>query len=176
MNYTPHKRAWKILCWNVRGINSESKWDAIRSKIVESNCDVVCLQETKRESFDSQYVKNFCSHSLDCFKFVPSVGASGGSLIAWNGSKFVGSLAFHNDFCQSVEFVCRLTEEHWILTNIYAPCTAEGKTIFLDWFQHIEMMDDTKWLVVGEFNLIRSPANRNKPGVISLRCLPLMKP
>jgi hypothetical protein len=60
MNYTPHKRAWKILCWNVRGINSESKWDAIRSKIVESNCDVVCLQETKRESFDSQYVKNFC--------------------------------------------------------------------------------------------------------------------
>jgi exonuclease III len=164
MNFMSHKRAWKILCWNIRGINSENKWDAIRSKIAESNCDIVCLQETKRESFDSLYVKNFCPPSLDCFEFVPSVGASGGSLVAWNGSKFVGSLAFQNDYGQYIEFICKLTEEHWISTNIYAPCSTEDKAIFLDWFKNIEMMDDSKWLIVGDFNLIRSPANRNKPG------------
>jgi exonuclease III len=164
MNNSNIKRAWKILCWNIRGINSESRWDAIRSKITESKCDIICLQETTREFFDSQYIRNFCPPSFDSFEVIPSFGASGGSIIIWNNSKFIGSLAFQNEFGQSVEFVCKLTEEHWILTNIYAPCSAEGKASFLDWFQNIEISEDSKWLILGDFNLIRSPANRNKPG------------
>jgi exonuclease III len=55
-----HKRLWKILNWNLRGINSEKKWLALASKIEESNCDIICLQETKRESFDMEYIKKFC--------------------------------------------------------------------------------------------------------------------
>jgi exonuclease III len=35
-----------VLCWNVRGLNAKEKWEAIRDKISESGCDVVCLQET----------------------------------------------------------------------------------------------------------------------------------
>jgi hypothetical protein len=34
---------------------------------------------------------------------------------------------------------------------------------FLEWFKNNEMPDETKWLVVGDFNLIRTPQNRNKP-------------
>jgi hypothetical protein len=34
-------RTWKIICWNIRGINSSSKWNAIRSKIHESSCDII---------------------------------------------------------------------------------------------------------------------------------------
>jgi hypothetical protein len=26
------------------------------------------------------------------------------------------------------------------------------------------MADETKWLILGDFNLLRSPENRNKPG------------
>jgi exonuclease III len=133
------KRSWRILSWNIRGINSEGKWDAIRSKVAESGCDIICLQVTKRESFDSQYFRNFCPPSFDSFEFIPSVGASRGSIIIWKAHNFVGSLAFQNSFGQSVEFVCRLTGEHWILTNIYAPCTPEGKLDFLNWFKYIEM-------------------------------------
>jgi hypothetical protein len=61
-----------------------------------------------------------------------------------------------------VEFTCKTSGEIWILTNIYAPCTPEGKLAFLNWFKHIDMPDEVKWLVVGDFNLIRSPENRNK--------------
>jgi exonuclease III len=43
----------KILNWNLRGINSEKKWLALASKIAESNCDIVCVQETKRELFNT---------------------------------------------------------------------------------------------------------------------------
>ena len=43
---------WKIMNWTLRGINSEKKWLALASKIEESGCDIICLQETKREHFD----------------------------------------------------------------------------------------------------------------------------
>jgi exonuclease III len=75
-------RKWKIHCWNVRGINTRSKWDAIKDKVVESSCDIVCFQETKKELFDNNFLKNVCPTGFDKFEFLPSVGASGGILIS----------------------------------------------------------------------------------------------
>jgi hypothetical protein len=48
-----------------------------------------------------------------------------------------------------------------VLTNIYGPCTTPGKGKFLEWFANISMPD-----VVGDFNLMHSSDNRNKPRVI----------
>jgi exonuclease III len=45
-------RKWRILCWNVRGLNSENRQRAVRSKIDESDCNIICLQETKCDTFD----------------------------------------------------------------------------------------------------------------------------
>ena len=41
---------------------------------------------------------------------------------------------------------------------------SEGKRNFLQWFKHYDITDDENWLVVGDFNLIRKPENRNRPG------------
>lgn len=122
-----NKRSWTTLCWNIRGINSEGKWTAIKSKIFESNCDIIYLQETKRESFELQYIKNYYPGHFDSFEFLPSVWASGGSIIIWKSSKLIGHLIFQNNFAQFVEFTCQFSGEYGILTNIYAPCTAAGK-------------------------------------------------
>jgi hypothetical protein len=40
MNATQQTRKWKVMCWNVRGLNAKEKWEAIRDKISESGCDV----------------------------------------------------------------------------------------------------------------------------------------
>ena len=55
---------WNVLNWNIRGINSQEKWLAIANKINESNSDIICLQETKRENFDLEYIKKFCPKSI----------------------------------------------------------------------------------------------------------------
>lgn len=73
-------------------------------------------------------------------------------------------MEFQNSFAHSVRLTCKLSGEEWILTNIYAPCTSEGKFAFLDWFHNIDMLDDEYWMIVGDFNLIRKPDDRNKPG------------
>ena len=52
-----NNKNWNILNWNIRGMNSEDKCLALRQKIDESDCNIVCLQETKRETFDTAYLK-----------------------------------------------------------------------------------------------------------------------
>jgi exonuclease III len=111
MNLDNINRNWAVLCWNIRGLNDESKWDAVKGKIAESNCDVLCLQETKGEFFDDSYIKNFCPARMKDFVFIPSVGNSGGSLIAWDCAKFSGQLVFENEYAQSVELTCKLSGE-----------------------------------------------------------------
>jgi exonuclease III len=154
----------KVLCHNIRGINSEVKWNAIRNKIQEIGCDIVCLQETKREHIDLNYIKKFCPRAFDKFCYLPSVGSSGGTIIIWKGSMLDGELLMENEYAQSVEFMLKLNGQKWILTNIYAPSTPEGKMVFLRWFREIYLPDDQMWIIVGDFNLIRNPDNRNKPG------------
>lgn len=89
-------KSWKILSWNVRGLNTDKKWNSIRDHVVESNCDIFCLQETKCSSFDLSFIHQFCPASFDSFEFLASVGASGGTLIVWKGALFSGSLVFQN--------------------------------------------------------------------------------
>lgn len=57
-------RNWKVLSWNVRGINSSWKWDAVKNKILLAACDIICLQETKKETFDGQFLRTICPGGL----------------------------------------------------------------------------------------------------------------
>jgi exonuclease III len=79
-----------VFCWNVRGLNSDNRQREVRSKIEESECDVICLQETKCESFDWTLIRNFFPKRFDNFAFSPSMGASGGIIVIWNSSVFTG--------------------------------------------------------------------------------------
>jgi endonuclease/exonuclease/phosphatase family metal-dependent hydrolase len=87
-------RSWHILCWNIRGINSTHKWAALRSKIHESKCDIICLQETKRENFDHAYVKNFCPHNLTILNSLPQLGLWEEPLLYGKVQNFWGKLHF----------------------------------------------------------------------------------
>ena len=158
-----HKQ-WKILNWNIRGCNAHEKHLALYNKVDESGCNILCLQETKREHFDSAYIRKFCPKRLNKFAFLPAVGASGGLLIVWNDSLLEGEVVFQNDFALSVQFTCRLSSEVWYLTNVYGPCQPEKRGDFINWFAEIDIPLDTNWLVLGDFNFIRGPADRNKPG------------
>jgi len=51
-------KQWNVLCWNVRGINSDKQL-AIRNVIDIGGCSVICFQEIKRSSFDISFVRQF---------------------------------------------------------------------------------------------------------------------
>jgi len=126
-----HIRAWKILNWNIRGINSDIKCNSVRDKISETNCEIVCLQETKREAFDLCYIKNLCPLAFDSFLHLPSQGASGGIIVVWKSSMFSRQMVFNNEYALIVELTSKLNNESWLLTIVYAPCTSTGKEPYI---------------------------------------------
>jgi hypothetical protein len=68
---------------------------------------------------------------------------------------------FQNEYAMSVEFTSTFSGASRIITNIYAPCTLEGRHDFINWLHNVDMPDDTDWLLVGDFKLIRRPSDRN---------------
>jgi hypothetical protein len=80
-----------IMIWNVRGLNSPGRQDAVRVLVDSAKVDIVCLQETKLGHVSRQLVLSMLGSEFDNnFVFLPSVGASGGILIAWRSR--LGSL------------------------------------------------------------------------------------
>ena len=105
-----------MLRWNIRGVNSDKKWNSIHDKL-ECHCDVLCRNQL--EHFDLQFLRSFCPHSFDQFEILLSLGALGGLFIAWR-DHLLGSLAFQNSFSISVEFTSRFDNSSWFLTNAMA--------------------------------------------------------
>jgi hypothetical protein len=114
--------------------------------------------------FDSIFIRKISPAAFNKFSFLPSRGASGRSIVIWKGNIFDGEAVFTNEYAQSIMFTSLLSGASWLLTNVYAPCTDEGKRMFTTWFRNIQMLDNVDWLVVGDFNLIRKAEDRNKPG------------
>src|SRR5438132_1672577 len=110
------QREWNVLCWNIRGINGEEKWDAISKKIEESACSVICLQET--ESFDNRFIRNFAPRRFDKFDYVPSAGASGGIIVLWNNSILNGVTTEKQNFALHMNF----TSTHNLETSVNDKC------------------------------------------------------
>ena len=88
----------------------------------------------------------------------------GGIIIAWKSTLFMGEKIFSNQFGLTVQFCSLLNNASWVLTCVYGPYTTEGKSLFMEWFKNIDMPATVDWIVMGDFNLIRSLEDRNKSG------------
>jgi hypothetical protein len=164
-----NNRNWNILNWNIRGINSEEKCNAVRSKIEESNCVIVCLQETKRQSFDHSAVRKMAPKRFNKFAFAPSQGASGGIFVGWNGSIFSGTVLHSCKFAITILFTGNHNAENWKLTTIYGPCQGQDRQEFMDWLNSLQIEDDENWMFVGDFNFYRSLEDRTgKEGICKM--------
>ena len=72
-----------IICWNVRGLNDGAKRATVRNQILSTGATLVCLQETKITAWNqtllTETVGADMANNVVC---LPSIGASGGILIA----------------------------------------------------------------------------------------------
>jgi hypothetical protein len=115
-------------------------------------------------AFDLTFIRSCCPRRFDHFLYIPSNGASGGLIIIWDSSVFSGMIMHCEKFAISVHFTFVHSSQTWTLVNIYGPCTGEDRDEFVQWLFNLNIPPDEDWLLVGDFNFIRSPENRNKPG------------
>ena len=124
-------RNWNVLCWNICGLNYEPKQLALFNAISSSGCAVVCLQETKKSSFDNVFIKSCCLHRFDKLAYIPSLGASGGLVTIWNRVIFEGTVLIEESFAQVIQFKSTQSGQSWTLVNIYGPCQGDARWIIL---------------------------------------------
>jgi hypothetical protein len=54
--------------------------------------------------------------------------------------------------------------ESWTLVSVYGPCKGIQRDNFAHWLYNLHIPAHSNWLLIGDFNFIRSFDNRNKPG------------
>ena len=50
------------------------------------------------------------------------------------------------------------------LANVYGPCAGDDRIAFTSWLYDIQIPNAQDWLLLGDFNYMRAPDNRNKLG------------
>lgn len=51
-------------------------------------------------------------------------------------------MVFMNDYAIFVKLNSCINDSEWVLTNVYGPCTSEGKRDFVHWLKHIQMPEE----------------------------------
>lgn len=98
---------------------------------------------------------------LNSHLVVPSVGASGGLLTAWD-SRAVSLVRSHSlDSSLTCVFAYNADGMKFAVANIYAPCDHDLRTAFLDELSHVCTLVSGPLLLFGDFNLTRTPEDKN---------------
>ena len=95
---------------------------------------------------------------------MPSAGASGGLLVVWNSAMFAAKLIQCSSFGIVVEFMSTHNSQIWVLVTLYGPCQNPTRDVFVNWLHDLIIPDDANWLLLGDFNFLRTMDYRNKPG------------
>jgi exonuclease III len=152
---------FKVKSWNTQGLGCLKKRPLVRDAISSASPSIVCIQETKLSSIDRIAAVSFLPSNLADFSTVDAVGSSGGIPTAWDPSLF-SSIAVRRDrFCLTTTLQSSLSDLVLAITNVYAPSDHSLTPAFLAEFESLGPLFPLPWLVVGDFNLVRDPSDKN---------------
>lgn len=156
-------RMLSVLSWNVRGLGDPSKRPIIYNSVSLAAPAIVVLQETKLSNISPSDLRSFLPPSLSSFVFSPASGSSGGLVTAWNSSLLSKTTFISRKHTLTVGFSYNISNLCFFVTNVYAPTDPLQKTFFLDDLLELSSNFSGPWMLIGDFNLIRSPHEKNNP-------------
>ena len=77
-----------IISYNVRDLGRGVKWAAIRRLIKKENVDMICIQETKRESIDKTMWQSLWGDAEVNWEMQTAITTTGGILCLWSEQTF----------------------------------------------------------------------------------------
>jgi len=150
----------KILIWNVRGLNSLSRQDSLRTLVDSSRSDIVCVQETKIAGISRRIILSALGSDFSDYVALPSAGASGGILIAWRHHIGVSGVQRVDSNSVTIQFAAA-DGQAWWLTCVYGPQDNEDKIQFLQELRDIRAACPGPWMIAADFNLIYKDEDKN---------------
>lgn len=150
-----------ILVWNARGLNAQCRRDGLRGVVESCNASVVCVQESKLDVISSFDMNAMLGTRFSSFEYLPSLGTSGGILIACRTPVVSCSLVHRGVYSISVMLSFEQQPDAWCLTGVYGPQADADKVEFLDELRSIRNSVSGPWMVAGDFNLILDASDKN---------------
>ena len=96
---------------------------------------------------------------------LPAIGASGGILVAWRHGLGPANATRLDNHSVSIQFSSP-NLQNWWLTCVYGPQGDNNKISFLQELREVKAACPGPWLVLGDFNLIKSSEDKNT-GIIN---------
>ena len=151
-----------LLNWNVRGLNDGSRRDTVNELVRNTGSTVVCLQETKLQAIDRNVVtRTVGSKFADSFAVLPAAQTRGGILLAVNQDFFDLSVVVLTAHAITATITMRADGIKWQITVVYGPQGDDAKLQFLRELRSIPPPDHSRWLILGDFNLIYQAEDKN---------------
>lgn len=154
----------KILNWNVRGLNTVARREAVKIVCQQVRPFIICLQETKLSTVAVPLPMEFMGAKFSNFEYIPADETRGGVLIAWDGDFIIRNLVRKDNFCLSVEVKLRWTNQAYILTGVYGPANDRDKQSFLTELTGCQPVG-RPWICLGDFNLICDAQDKNNDNI-----------
>lgn len=155
-----------VFSWNTRGLGDHDKCKIVRDAIHSAAPSVACLQETKLHELSLFKAKTFLPPNLSSsYDFVPADGARGGILTAWDRRLWTLSSSTSLRFSFTTAFASTLSDCDFTVTNVYAPLDHHLTPAFLDELLSLLPTVNGPWVIIGDFNLIRSPEDKNNDNI-----------
>jgi exonuclease III len=122
-----------LLNWNVRGLNAPVKHSALRDMATSVHATMVCIQETKLCHIDERLVLEMLGPKFhDSFSFLPSIGTSGGILIASSEDHFKLISSQCTKYMLTIRIQMLNDGTEWSFTGVYDPQQEADKLFFLE--------------------------------------------
>lgn len=150
-----------LLVWNARGLNSRARRSAVRSLVEQHRASVVCIQESKVNSFSVTMNCEVTGVDFD-YAYLPAEGVAGGAVTSWRRDLWTGSqLSVRRHSVTILLTPLAGPGEPWWLTNVYGPVAQGDKHAFLQELRDVRAACPGPWLLCGDFNLIYRAADKN---------------
>ena len=147
--------------WNTRGLGDKLKCDDVLSELTTLKPSIACLQETKLADVTQIKSAAFLPRTIKDFHFKPSNGTAGGILTAISPSLFSLVAHSHHEFTLNATIRINADNSTFHVTNVYAPTDHSRKNDFLQELAQHKPPDNEPWIILGDFNLMRSHADKN---------------
>lgn len=155
---------YKLLLWNVRGLNSPAKRSTIYQVVVAADPAIVCFQETKMEVMTLDIVRHCLGNKFENFFYLPAAGTRGGILITWDETVIKLSNP-HYTTNTVTTLVSQMNGSPWWITGVYGPQSDVDKAMFMQELVDIRELHAGPSIIAGDFNLLVNPHDKNNNAV-----------
>lgn len=113
---------FKLVSFNVNGLNAESKRRQLRKLIVKWKSSVLLIQESKLTHCNRNVIKQIWENEAFDWRAINACGRSGGLITIWDSEIIECLDSIDGAFSLNCIMSNRSDGFQWTLSNVYGPC------------------------------------------------------